>query len=154
VSTIAHLPAAACTTSAPGSKSPLGRGGGATHHALGVLPVFPVVSVRLCEIRRCQARPRPTAADAAAGRRRRRPRAAPRPHALNNHGIATQPGWSCADPKHGAWEGHMPAAEELVVLVQETITLCEVPAGWAQGGGEPLCGVRAGARPRVLVVER
>ena len=48
----------------------------------------------------------------------------------------------------------MPAAEELVVLVQETITLCEVPAGWAQGGGEPLCGVRAGARPRVLVVER
>jgi len=48
VSTIAHLPAAACTTSAPGSKSPLGRGGGATHHALGVLPVFPVVSVRLC----------------------------------------------------------------------------------------------------------
>ena len=42
------MPAAACTTSAPGSKSPLGRGGGATHHALGVLPVFPVVSVRLC----------------------------------------------------------------------------------------------------------
>ena len=37
---------------APGSKSPLGRGGGAAHHALGVLSVFPVlfilVSVRLC----------------------------------------------------------------------------------------------------------
>ena len=38
-------------SSAPGSKSPLGRGGGATHHALGVLSVFPVVSVRLCEER-------------------------------------------------------------------------------------------------------
>ena len=35
-------------SSAPGSKSPLGRGGGATHHALGVRSVFPVVSVRLC----------------------------------------------------------------------------------------------------------
>ena len=65
-------------------------------------------------IRRYQARPRPTAADAAAGRRRRRPRAAPRPRALNNHGIATQPGWSCADPKLGAWEGHMTAADERV----------------------------------------
>ena len=48
VSTIAHLPAAACTTSAPGSKSPLGRGGGAAQRALGVLPGFPVVGGRLC----------------------------------------------------------------------------------------------------------
>ena len=46
--TIAHLPASACTTSAPGSKSPLGRGGGAAQRALGVLPGFPVVGGRLC----------------------------------------------------------------------------------------------------------
>ena len=50
VSTIAHLPAAACTTSAPGSKSPLGRGGGAAQRALGVLPGFPVVGGRLCRM--------------------------------------------------------------------------------------------------------
>ena len=37
-------------TSAPGSKSPLGRGGEAAHRALGVLSVFPVVSVRLCAV--------------------------------------------------------------------------------------------------------
>ena len=46
--TIAHLPASACTTSAPGSKSPLGRGGGGGAAPLGVLPGFPVVGVRLC----------------------------------------------------------------------------------------------------------
>ena len=49
VSTIAHSPAAACITSALGSKSPLGRGGGAAQRALGVLPSFPVVGGRLCE---------------------------------------------------------------------------------------------------------
>ena len=38
VPTIAHLPAAACITSAPGGKSPLGRGGGAAQRAfIGVL---------------------------------------------------------------------------------------------------------------------
>ena len=41
VPTIAHLPAAACITSARGQqvayKSPLGRGGGAALRALGVL---------------------------------------------------------------------------------------------------------------------
>ena len=47
--TIAHLPASACTTSAPGSKSPLGRGGGGGAAPLGVLPGFPVVGVRLCD---------------------------------------------------------------------------------------------------------
>ena len=47
--TIAHLPASACTTSAPGSKSPLGRGGGGGAARIGVLPGFPVVGVRLCE---------------------------------------------------------------------------------------------------------
>ena len=46
--TIAHLPASACTTSAPGSKSPLGRGGGGGAARIGVLPGFPVVGVRLC----------------------------------------------------------------------------------------------------------
>ena len=47
--TIAHLPASACTTSAPGSKSPLGRGGGGGAARIGVLSSFPVVGVRLCE---------------------------------------------------------------------------------------------------------
>ena len=46
--TIAHLPASACTTSAPGSKSPLGRGGGGGAARIGVLSSFPVVGVRLC----------------------------------------------------------------------------------------------------------
>ena len=45
---VAHLPAAACTTWAPGSKPPLGRGGEVGQRALRVLMVFPVVSVRLC----------------------------------------------------------------------------------------------------------
>ena len=49
VSSVAHLPAAACTTWAPGSKPPLGRGGEVGQRALRVLMVFPVVSVRLCE---------------------------------------------------------------------------------------------------------
>ena len=53
--TIAHLPASACTTSAPGSKSPLGRGGGGGAAPLGVLPGFPVVGVRLCDHRGAQA---------------------------------------------------------------------------------------------------
>ena len=48
VSSIAHLPAAACTTWAPGSKPPLGRGGEVGQRALRVLMNFPVVSVRLC----------------------------------------------------------------------------------------------------------
>ena len=48
--TIAHLPASACTTSAPGSKSPLGRGGGGGAARIGVLPGFPVVGVRLCDV--------------------------------------------------------------------------------------------------------
>lgn len=46
--TIVHLPASACTTSAPGSKSPLGRGGGGGAARIGVLSSFPVVGVRLC----------------------------------------------------------------------------------------------------------
>jgi hypothetical protein len=46
--TIAHLPAAACTVSAPGSESPPGRGGGAEHRDGRVLFVFAVVSKRLC----------------------------------------------------------------------------------------------------------
>ena len=37
VSSIAHLPAAACTISAPGSESPPGRGGGAEHRVGRVL---------------------------------------------------------------------------------------------------------------------
>ena len=37
LSTIAHLPAAACTISAPGSESPPGRGGGAEHRVGRVL---------------------------------------------------------------------------------------------------------------------
>ena len=49
--TIAHLPASACTTSAPGSKSPLGRGGGGGAARIGVLSSFPVVGVRLCASR-------------------------------------------------------------------------------------------------------
>ena len=49
VSSVAHLPAAACTTWAPGSKPPLGRGGEVGQRALRVLMNFPVVSVRLCE---------------------------------------------------------------------------------------------------------
>ena len=48
VSSVAHLPAAACTTWAPGSKPPLGRGGEVGQRALRVLTIFPVVSVRLC----------------------------------------------------------------------------------------------------------
>ena len=48
VSSVAHLPAAACTTWAPGSKPPLGRGGEVGQRALRVLMNFPVVSVRLC----------------------------------------------------------------------------------------------------------
>ena len=48
--TIAHLPASACTTSAPGSKSPLGRGGGGGAARIGVLSSFPVVGVRLCAL--------------------------------------------------------------------------------------------------------
>ena len=48
LSTIAHLPAAACTVSAPGSESPPGRGGGAEHRDGRVLFVFAVVSKRLC----------------------------------------------------------------------------------------------------------
>ena len=47
MSSIAHLPAAACTTSAPGSKLPLARGGEAGQRALGVLTSFPVVSGRV-----------------------------------------------------------------------------------------------------------
>ena len=50
VSSVAHLPAAACTTWAPGSKPPLGRGGEVGQRALRVLMVFPVVSVRLCAV--------------------------------------------------------------------------------------------------------
>ena len=50
VSSIAHLPAAACTTSAQGSKLPLRRGGEVGQRALGVLMNFPVLSVRLCDI--------------------------------------------------------------------------------------------------------
>jgi hypothetical protein len=50
VSSIAHLPAAACTISAPGSESPPGRGGGAEHRVGRVLFVFAVVSKRLCGI--------------------------------------------------------------------------------------------------------
>ena len=49
VSSIAHLPDEACTTSAQGSKLPLRRGGEAGQRALGVLMNFPVVSVRLCD---------------------------------------------------------------------------------------------------------
>ena len=53
--TIAHLPASACTTSAPGSKSPLGRGGGGGAARIGVLSSFPVVGVRLCAAKvQCQ----------------------------------------------------------------------------------------------------
>ena len=51
VSSVAHLPAAACTTWAPGSKPPLGRGGEVGQRALRVLMNFPVVSVRLCGIK-------------------------------------------------------------------------------------------------------
>ena len=51
VSSVAHLPAAACTTWAPGSKPPLGRGGEVGQRALRVLTIFPVVSVRLCAAR-------------------------------------------------------------------------------------------------------
>ena len=51
VSSVAHLPAAACTTWAPGSKPPLGRGGEVGQRALRVLMNFPVVSVRLCALR-------------------------------------------------------------------------------------------------------
>jgi hypothetical protein len=51
LSTIAHLPAAACTVSAPGSESPPGRGGGAEHRDGRVLFVFAVVSKRLCVAR-------------------------------------------------------------------------------------------------------
>jgi hypothetical protein len=48
VSSIAHLPAAACTISAPGSESPPGRGGGAEHRVGRVLSGFAVVGERLC----------------------------------------------------------------------------------------------------------
>jgi hypothetical protein len=51
VSSIAHLPDEACTTSAQGSKLPLRRGGEAGQRALGVLMNFPVVSVRLCGLK-------------------------------------------------------------------------------------------------------
>ena len=57
VSSVAHLPAAACTTWAPGSKPPLGRGGEVGQRALRVLMVFPVVSVRLCEQNRLHLQP-------------------------------------------------------------------------------------------------
>ena len=50
LSTIAHLPAAACTISAPGSESPPGRGGGAEHRVGRVLSGFAVVGERLCEL--------------------------------------------------------------------------------------------------------
>ena len=50
MSSIAHLPDEARTTSAPGSKPPLGRGGEVGQRALRVLMNFPVVSVRLCAL--------------------------------------------------------------------------------------------------------
>ena len=52
VSSTLELPDTDCKRSAPGSDSPLRRGGEAGQRALGVLSSFPEVSVRLCG-RRC-----------------------------------------------------------------------------------------------------